>query len=186
MTMGTKISRTQASLPPRKMTTAVVKRRVKACWRKSERTDEMAYWTRSMSLMSAERSVPVACFWKNEIGAAQDGLVEVVAQVGDHAEAGVVGEVGSGVVADALEQPWRRRRRRRRRSSRCGSARGRGSGGRCGSGAPNAESSVIPPLWLSAPGCRTLSKMGPTRRTRKASRRPTAAARRTAEMTCSQ
>ena len=60
MTMGMKISRTQASLPPRKMTTAVVKMRVKACWRKSERTEEMAYWTRSMSLMSAERRVPVA------------------------------------------------------------------------------------------------------------------------------
>ena len=36
-------------------------------------------------------------------GAAEDGLVEIVAQVGDHAEAGVIREVGSGVVADALE-----------------------------------------------------------------------------------
>ncbi len=36
--------------------------------------------------------------------AAQDGLVEVVAHVGDHAESGVVREVGSGVVAEALEQ----------------------------------------------------------------------------------
>ncbi len=36
-------------------------------------------------------------------GAAQDGFVEVVAQVGDHAEAGVVGEIGSSVVADTLE-----------------------------------------------------------------------------------
>ena len=37
-------------------------------------------------------------------GAAQDRLVEVVAHVGDHAEAGVVGEISAGVVANALEQ----------------------------------------------------------------------------------
>ena len=64
----------------------------------------MAYWTRSMSLMSAERRVPVAWRLKERDGAAEDGLVEVVTQVGDHAEAGVIGEVGSGVVADALER----------------------------------------------------------------------------------
>ncbi len=36
-------------------------------------------------------------------GAAQHGVVEVVAQVGDHAEAGVVDQVGADVVADGLE-----------------------------------------------------------------------------------
>ena len=36
-------------------------------------------------------------------GAAQDGLIEVVPHVRDHAEAGVVHQIGAGVVADALE-----------------------------------------------------------------------------------
>ena len=35
---------------------------------------------------------------------AQDRLVQIVAHVGDHAEAGVIRQVGSGVVADALQQ----------------------------------------------------------------------------------
>ena len=34
---------------------------------------------------------------------AQDGLVEVVAKIGDHAEAGVVHEIGAAVVAEALD-----------------------------------------------------------------------------------
>jgi hypothetical protein len=40
-------------------------------------------------------------------GAAQRGFVEMVAQVGDHAEAGVVHQVGAEVVAKALEPAWR-------------------------------------------------------------------------------
>ncbi len=36
-------------------------------------------------------------------GAAEDGVVEVIADVRDHAEAGVVDEVGAGVVAGGLE-----------------------------------------------------------------------------------
>ena len=48
------------------MTTTTVKIRVKACCRNSDSTDDMAYWMRSMSLMSVERMVPVACFWKKE------------------------------------------------------------------------------------------------------------------------
>jgi hypothetical protein len=35
---------------------------------------------------------------------AQDGLVQVVAHVGDHAETGVVRQIGAGVVADAFQQ----------------------------------------------------------------------------------
>ena len=37
-------------------------------------------------------------------GAAQRGLVEVVAQIGDHAEAGVVHQIGARVIANPLEQ----------------------------------------------------------------------------------
>ncbi len=40
-------------------------------------------------------------------GAAHDGVVEVVAEVGDHAEAGVVDEVGAGVVGDGLDEGGR-------------------------------------------------------------------------------
>ena len=41
--------------------------------------------------------------WKKLDGAAQCGFVEVIAQVGDQAEAGVVHQVGAEVVADALD-----------------------------------------------------------------------------------
>ena len=37
-------------------------------------------------------------------GAAQNGVVEVIAQVGDHAEAGIVHQVGSAVIEDTLQQ----------------------------------------------------------------------------------
>ena len=37
-------------------------------------------------------------------GAPQDGVVEIVAQVGDHAEAGIVHQVGSAIIEDPFEQ----------------------------------------------------------------------------------
>ena len=36
-------------------------------------------------------------------GAAQDGIVKIIAQVGDHAEAGVVHEIGSRIIQDSFE-----------------------------------------------------------------------------------
>ena len=64
ITTGTKRSRTQLSRPPRMMTAATVKRKVKICWRNSPRTALTAVWTRSTSLIKVERMVPVACLWK--------------------------------------------------------------------------------------------------------------------------
>src|ERR1700677_498586 len=37
-------------------------------------------------------------------GAPQDGVVQIVAQVGNHAEAGIVHQVGSAIIEDPLEQ----------------------------------------------------------------------------------
>ena len=37
-------------------------------------------------------------------GAPQDGVVKIVAQVGDHAEAGIVHQVGSAIIEDPFEQ----------------------------------------------------------------------------------
>ncbi len=62
MTTGRKISSIQANLPPYPMTTTMVKISVKSCCRNSDSTEDMANWMRSMSLISVERIVPVACF----------------------------------------------------------------------------------------------------------------------------
>jgi hypothetical protein len=61
---GMNSTSTQASFPPRSTTTTAVKIRVKNCCRNSASTVDMAYCTRSMSLTSADSSVPVECFWK--------------------------------------------------------------------------------------------------------------------------
>ena len=77
--------------------------KVKNCCRKSASTVDIAVCTRSISLISVESSVPVVLLLKEGRGAPQDGVVEVVAQVGDHAEARIVHQVGAGIVADGLE-----------------------------------------------------------------------------------
>ena len=108
---GTNSSSTQASFRPRITTTTAVKRKVKNCCRNSASTLDMANCTRSMSLMMVESRVPVVCFWKNAAERRRHGVVEIVAQVGDHAETGVVHQVGTGVVEDSLE--YRRRNQRK-------------------------------------------------------------------------
>ena len=54
--------------------------------------------------------------------APQGSRVELVAQVGNHAVAGIVGEVGAEVIEQLPSAPWRRRARRPPSSTRCGSA----------------------------------------------------------------
>ena len=103
MMTGINSSSTQASFPPSSTTTAAVKIRVKNCCRNSASTLDMANCTRSMSLMMVESSVPVVCFWKKAGRAPQDGVVEIVAQIGDQSEAGVVDQVGPGVIEKSLQ-----------------------------------------------------------------------------------
>ena len=63
---GRNSSSTQASFPPSSTTTtAAVKIKVKNCCRNSASTLDMAYCTRSMSLMMVESSVPVVLSGKN-------------------------------------------------------------------------------------------------------------------------
>ncbi len=103
-TTGTKSSSTHASLPPRATTTQAVKIRVKNCCRSSASTEDMANCTRSISLISVETMVPVACCWKKETERRRMASYKVIAQVGDHAEPGIVHQVGSAVIADPLQQ----------------------------------------------------------------------------------
>ena len=103
-TTGTKSSSTQASLPPKATTTQAVKIRVKNCCRSSASTEDMANCTRSISLISVETMVPVACCWKKETERRRMASYKIVAQVGDHAEAGIVHQVGSAIIEDPLEQ----------------------------------------------------------------------------------
>ena len=65
MITGTNSSRIHASLPPAEITSAAVNRKMKNCCRNSASTLDIANCTLSMSLMIAETSVPVGCFWKN-------------------------------------------------------------------------------------------------------------------------
>ena len=62
--MGTNSSNTQARFPPKTTTTPATAMKVKNCCRNSASTVDMAYCTRSISLMSADSSVPVACLEK--------------------------------------------------------------------------------------------------------------------------
>ena len=91
-------------MPPRATTTNAVKIKVKNCCRNSASTADMANCTRSISLISVETMVPVEFCWKKRDGAPQNGVVEIIAQVGDHAEAGIVHQVGSAVIEDPLQQ----------------------------------------------------------------------------------
>ncbi len=95
MTTGTNSSSTQASLPPYKMTTPAMKMNVKNCCRKSPSTVDIAVCTRSTSLISVDSSVPVVCFWKNAVDRRSTAFIQIVAQIRDHAEAGVVHQVGA-------------------------------------------------------------------------------------------
>jgi hypothetical protein len=76
-------------------TRTAVKINVKNCCRNSASTLDMANCTRSMSLMMVEIRVPVVCFWKKRCRPPQDRVIQVIAQVGDHAETGVVHQVGA-------------------------------------------------------------------------------------------
>ena len=82
---------------------AATERKVKNCCRNSASTLDMANCTRSMSLMMVESNVPVVCFWKKGGRAAQHGVVKIVAQVGDHAESGMVHQISAGIVEDPLQ-----------------------------------------------------------------------------------
>ena len=63
--IGTNNKSTQERFPPRTTTTPATNRKVKNCWRNSASTEDMAYCTRSMSLMIVDSSVPVVCLEKN-------------------------------------------------------------------------------------------------------------------------
>ena len=82
---------------------AAVKMKVKNCCRNSASTVDMAYCTRSTSLMMVESSVPVVCLEKNAAERRSRRGVKIVAQIGDHAEAGIVHEIRAGIVADSLD-----------------------------------------------------------------------------------
>ena len=56
--------------------------------------------------------------------AAQDRLIQVVAHIGDHAEAGIIRQIRAGVIANALQQRRRRRRQTRSPTSHCESSAG--------------------------------------------------------------
>ena len=86
---------------------ATEKTKVKNCCRSSDSTVDMAYCTRSMSLMMVESRVPVVCLEKNAAERRSSACVKIVAQIGDHSEAGVVHQVGAGVVADSFEDSGR-------------------------------------------------------------------------------
>ena len=66
ITTGTKSSSTHDSFPPKLTATQVMASRVKNCWRKSAMMVDMAYCTRSISLMIVDNNMPVECFWKKE------------------------------------------------------------------------------------------------------------------------
>ena len=62
---GTNNNKIQASFPPSNTTTPAVKINVNNCCRNSASTLDIAYCTRSTSLMMVDSSVPVVCFVKN-------------------------------------------------------------------------------------------------------------------------
>ena len=64
---GRNSSSTQASLPPARTTAPIMKSSVKICCRKSLSTVDIAFCTRSTSLISVEDSVPVVWLWKKFI-----------------------------------------------------------------------------------------------------------------------
>ncbi len=63
----------------------------------------MANCTRSMSLMMVEIKCAGRVLLKKGRRPPQDGVVKIVAQIGDHAESGVVHQIGSSVVENALQ-----------------------------------------------------------------------------------
>ena len=65
MITGTNRSSTHASFPPNTITTAATDKKVKNCCKNSASTVDMAYCTRSISLMMVESKVPVVCLEKN-------------------------------------------------------------------------------------------------------------------------
>ena len=105
--------------------------------------------------------------------AAQRGFVEMIAQVGDRAEAGIVHQVGAEIVAQALEQRGQQRGQRPRHPTHCACA----GNAEPGSSDRNAIGFAEGPAgWgLRARRASTWSKMGCSRRMRKASRTPTIA-----------
>jgi len=78
--------------------------KLKNCWRNSASTLDIAYCTRSMSLMIVDISVPVACFLEKKRKSAEaPNCRDHFRRLVDHAETGVVHQIGAGIIEDSLQ-----------------------------------------------------------------------------------
>ena len=89
--------------PPRITTTIATETKVKNCCRSSDSTRRHGVLHALNVVDDGGEQCASGVFGKKCGRAAQQGGVEIVAQIGDHAETGVIHQVGPGVVADAFE-----------------------------------------------------------------------------------